>query len=82
MASLIINGQFHSDVQIKDIQSPWPCTWRDTDTVYVFYDHLWWKASASSVALGDRKGQLICYWDRINPRLIPAELRVYQLILN
>lgn len=82
MANLYINGQFHSRVEDTDIQVPYPCTWEDTDTVYIFHKRACWKASARTAVLGDRKGHPVCFWDKVHPSLVPPELRVYELILN
>lgn len=82
MAMLFINGQYHGDMVMEDIQDSSPCTWADSDTVYLLHNAKWWKATDRMAALGDRKGHAICYWDRVHPKLVPAELRLYELILK
>jgi hypothetical protein len=82
IGNLFINGVYTRDVNVEYSQEAFPCTWEDSDTVYMLRNGLWWQASPRTVVAGDRKGRPICYWDKIHPNLVPAELRLYALILN
>lgn len=82
MAMLFISGVYVRDVEVEDFQDGFPCTWGDADHAYILHERKWWKASDRTVAMGDRKGLPICYWDKVHPKLVPAALRLYELILN
>lgn len=83
MANLFINEQFHSEVVVEDIRDAWPCTWGDNDTAYLHHNTLWWQATPRMVDMGGRNstGKGHCYWDKVHPGLIPAQLRLYALLL-